>query len=269
MTDIINNVRTINSAVRTLMLLGLTGAVGYGGWFGYDNYVRPGFEAQQAKQDLEALQSEFAAQEAEMQEVAKLNSELTTTNERLETSMKLLKVDRRIANVTVLEKGVGEDGETYMEVRFTEVDEYGEIIGASRDFTLQGDKFYVDGWVATFDDKYVENADELRAASIFAFKSIFGDAERPKDGQRLDTQTVENGPPGIYKSAKQNAFEQKIWSDFWRVCNDTKLQEELGIRAAYGHATSIVAEEGRTYHLDIRASGSMEMKLLEDSEDQD
>jgi hypothetical protein len=268
MSDMISNVKTINSAVRTIMLVGLTGVVGYGGWFGYDNYVRPGFEAKQAKLDLEALQTEFAAQEAEIQKVSKLNGELQTTNERLETSMKLLKVDRRIANVKVLEKGVGDDGEPYMEVRFTEVDEYGEVIGASRDFTLQGDKFYVDGWVATFDDKYVEDADELRAASIFAFKSIFGDAERPRDGQRLDTQTVENGPPGIYKSAKQNAFEQKIWGDFWRVCNDSKLQEKLGIRAAYGQATHIVAEEGRTYHLDIRASGSMEMKLL-DEEDQD
>lgn len=257
MSDIMNNVRTINSAVRTVMLLGVTGAVGFGGWFGYENYVRPGFEAKQAIADLELMKVEFEAQSAEMKRVA-------TENARLETSMKLLKVDRRVANVKVMEKGVDEERQPFLLVRFTEVDEYGEIVGSPRDFTLQGDKFYIDGWVATFEDKYVENADELRAASMFVFKSIYGDAERPRDGQRLDTQTVENGPPGIYKSPQQNEFEQKIWSDFWSVCNDRKLQKELGIRASQGEASYLEAEEGRTYQVSIRSSGGMTLTPIDE-----
>ena len=88
MSEIMSNVKTINSVVRTLMLLGVTGAVGYGGWFGYENYVRPGFEANQAIADLESMRAEFEAQSEEMKRVA-------AVNERLETSLKLLKVDRR------------------------------------------------------------------------------------------------------------------------------------------------------------------------------
>ncbi len=177
MSEIMNNVKTINSAARTVMLLALTSVVGFGGWVGYDNYVRPGFEVKQAKADLAKLQVEFEQQATEMKRVEALN-------ERLETSMKLLKVDRRIANIKVMEKGVDDQGEPYMEVRFTEVNEYGDIVGSPRDFTLLGNKFYIDGWIATFEDKYVENADELRAASLFVFKSIYGDAERPRDGKR-------------------------------------------------------------------------------------
>jgi hypothetical protein len=257
MSDMINNVKTINSAMRTLMLLGVTGAVGYGGWFGYQTYVKPGFEAKQAIADLADLREEFDAQSKEMAAVQELN-------DRLETSMKLLKVDRRIANIKVLEKGVDDEGQPYLEVRFSEVNEYGEIIGSPRDFTLRGEKFYIDGWVATFEDKYIEDADELRAASLFVFKSIYGDAERPMDGQRLDTQTVEFGPPGIYKSDRQTAFEQQIWNDFWQVCNNRKLQKELGIRASQGQASYLEAEEGRTYQVNIRSSGGMSLTPLDD-----
>ena len=257
MAEIMNNVKTINSTIRTAMLLSITGVVGYGGWFGYDNYVRPGFEAKQAKADLATIQAEYAEQSEKLQQIERLN-------ERLETSLKLLKVDRRIANVTVLEKGIGEDEQPYMEVRFSEVDEFGNVIGSPRDYTILGEKFYIDGWVATFEDKYIENADELRSASMFVFKSIYGDAERPKDGQRLDTQTAEHGPPGIYRSDRQNEFEQKIWSDFWAVCNNRDLQKELGIRASQGEAPYIVGEEGKTYQVNIRASGGMSLQLIDE-----
>ena len=213
MSEMMNNVKTLNSAVRTAMLVGITGVVGYSGYLGYDNYVKPGFQAKQAVADLETMKVEFSKQAEQLQKIEK-------RNERLETSMKLLKVDRRVAHVKILEKEVDEKGEPYMEVRFSEVDPDGNVIGSPRDFTIQGDRFYVDGWVATFEDSYVENADELRSASMFVFKSIYGDAERPKDGQRLDIQSAESGPPGIYKSAKKNEFEQKIWGDFWTVAND-------------------------------------------------
>ncbi len=260
MSELMSNVKTINSVMRTLMLLGVTGAVGYGGWFGYENYVRPGFEANQAIADLELMKAEFEAQSEEMKRIS-------AVNERLETSLKLLKVDRRIANVKVMEKGFDEAGQPYMEVRFTEVNEQGDPVGSPRDFTLRGEKFYIDGWVATFEDKYVENADELRAASMFVFKSIYGDAERPRDGQRLDTQTVSQGPPGIYNSQRKNQFEQKIWSDFWKVCNNRKLQKELGIRASQGEASYLEAEEGKTYQVSIRASGGMNLTPVDQQND--
>ncbi len=257
MSDMINNVKTINSAVRTAMLLGITGFVGYGGWMGYDQFVKPGFQAKQALADLESMKAEFGKQTEELQRIERLN-------DRLETSLKLLKIDRRIANVKILEKKIGADGQPYMQVRFSEIDEAGKPVGTPRDFTIQGEKFYVDGWVTTFEDKYIENADELRSASLFVFKSIYGDAERPKDGQRLDTQTSDQSPPGIYKSDRQSEFEQKIWSDFWKVCNDREQQKALGIRASHGDAPYVLGEEGKTYQVNIRSSGGISLKLIDE-----
>jgi hypothetical protein len=260
MTDLITNVKTINSAVRTLMLIGVTGAVGYGGYLGYDNYIRPGNEAKQILADYEAMKTRLDKQSAELASTKAENEELTRIKERLETALKLLKVDQRIAKIEVMEKGVNENDQPYMEVRFSEVDQQGDVVGSPRDFTILGEKIYVDGWVVTFDDKYVEHADELRSASLFVFKSIFGELERPADAKRLDTQT--DTVPGIYKSETQNEFEQQIWQDFWKVCNNVKLQKELGIRASHGQANYLVGEKGHIYQVEIRSSGAMSLKPL-------
>ena len=182
----------------------------------------------------------------------------------MQTSLKLLKTDRRIANVEILEKSTDEEGSPEMLVRFTEVDQYGEEVGASKDYVLKGDQFFIDCWIATFDDKYIEKADELRNASLFAFKSIYGDAEKPRDAQRLDSDSAE-APPGIYDDQRKRDFERKIWSDFWAVCNDRAKQKELGIRAAYGQANHLVGEAGQRYQVEIRASGGVSLRPIEKS----
>lgn len=261
MSDLMTNVKTINATVRTMLLLGVTGVVGYGGWVGYDNYVRPAHEARQAKADLEAIKASFEKQAAELGAAKRENAELTKLKERLETALKLLKVDQRIAKIEVMDKGIGEDKQPFMEVRFSEIDRSGDVVGSPRDFTILGDKIYVDGWIVTFEDNYVEHADELRSASLFVFKSIFGELERPADAKRLDTQT-ESALPGIYKSESQNEFEKRIWSDFWKVANNINLQKELGIRASHGQANYVVGELGKTYQVEIRASGGMSLKPL-------
>lgn len=255
MTDIISSVKTINSAVRTVMLFGACSVVGYGGYFGYNNYVKPSQQAKQAIADLADLQLEFKKQEVALKESEE-------HNDRLETSIKLLKVDRRVANVTVLYKGTDAGGNPFMEVSFTEVDENDEPIGTSRNYTLQGEKLYIDGWIATFEDKYIEEADELRAASLFVFKSIYGDAEMPRDAQRLDVESQDQSPPGIYNDSHKREFEQKIWRDFWKVCNNAQLQHELGIRTSQGQTSYVKPQEGKTYRVNIRASGGMSLSPI-------
>ena len=37
MAELMNHVKTINSTIRTFLVLGACGVVGYGGYFGYEN----------------------------------------------------------------------------------------------------------------------------------------------------------------------------------------------------------------------------------------
>ena len=63
MSSFFNNVKTINSAIRTVIAVCVLGGVGYGGWFGYSNYLKPGLEAKTAKEDLDKLRVEFEEQQ--------------------------------------------------------------------------------------------------------------------------------------------------------------------------------------------------------------
>ena len=253
MSNFMNHVKTVNSSVRTLLILAACGVIGYFGYFGYQNYVKPSHEAKQAIAELATLKEDFAKQKMELAKVTKLN-------ERMATSMKLLKVDERVANIEVLKIEKDEDGNPLMDLSFTEVGENGEEIGITKNYTIKGDKFYVDGWVVAFEDKYIEQADELRGASLFVFKSIYGNDETPRDAQRLDDDSQNR--PGIYEDNHKSDFEQKIWSDFWGVCNDNHKQQELGIRASHGQSTYIAGQEGKTYQIEIRASGSTGIKIV-------
>ncbi len=266
MADFMSSVKTINSSVRTGMLALVLGGVGYGGYFGYENYVKPGMQAKQAMADLEDLQSEFNHQKAVLDQTKVDLAETKLANEKLATSLKLLKVDRRMANVEVIEMTTDDDGQPTMLVRFTEIDTQGNPVGAARDFTLAGDRMYIDCWIVSFDDKYIEEADELRATSLCVFKSIYGDIDGPSAAMSLDQESENSNVPGIYRDEEQNAFEQQIWGDFWRVCNDVDKQRELGIRASYGQANYVRAEQGKTYQVHLRSSGGASLRPIEISD---
>ncbi len=254
------NVKTVNSAVRTLMMLAVACGFGYVTWFGYHNYIAPGLEAKKAIAELETLKIDFESLESEL--------EITTAEkDRLATSLKLLKLDKRAAFVEVMEIGVDDMDQSYLEVRFTEVDPDGNPIGTSKDFTLQGETFFIDTWMAKFEDRYIEQADGLRGAALFKFKRIFGDDEKPSEAQSLEHTSSE--VPEFYKQNAVSDFEKQIWSDFHAVCNDPARQGELGIRAVGGQAPHIKAEEGRTYKVTIRNTGDISLIPVEKRTDGD
>lgn len=247
------NVQTVNSAVRTALMMGVAGIVGFGGWIGYDQYIVPGIEGKQAKKDLVALQAKFEKQELDLRET-------TIENEKLKVSMDLLKVDRRVAQLTVNKKAIDENGQKFLEVTFSEVDKDGKIIGSSREFTLLGHTFFVDCWVAKFEDEYVEQADPLRSASVFTFKRIYGDEMKPAEGFPLDDFSK---PDGVYASNSASEFAQQIWQDFGEVCNDLNRQSSLGIRAVHGQANHLPPKQGQTYEITIRSSGAVSLTPVE------
>lgn len=254
------NVQTVNSAARTMLMFAVASVVGLGGWAGYSNYLLPGIEGKQAQEDLVALQEQFESVSEANKSLEATNNVLSSKNDVLQTSLKLLKVDQRVAQLRVDKKGVDEDGQKFLEVSFSEMDEEGNVIGSTREFTLKGHMFFVDCWVAKFEDRYIEQADPLRSANIFTFKSIYGDEMRPVDAFPLDDVSK---PMGIYADSAASQFERQIWADFTSVCNDKSKQQELGIRAAFGQANYLPPEEGKTYQITIRSSGSVSLEPLD------
>lgn len=277
MAEVMESVRTLNSVVRTVIALILVGGAGLASWWGYRTYNAQALSAEQAEaaladaqrttqqvkeqldekqRELSTAQQRIERQQAEIvqqkQDIEQKQKEI----ERLGTAMRLLKVDHRLARLTVVDQTKDEaTGEVTTVVEFTELGDDGQSLDQSRRFTIKGDLIYVDNWIVKFDDKYVEQAAIDRATSLVLFRRIFGERQQPLDGFPLDRN---QGPPAAYvRGGRVSELEQKIWADFWGIANDENKAKELGIRAAHGQAISVKAQKGKSYRILLRASDGL------------
>jgi len=140
-------------------------------------------------------------------------------------------------------------------VRFVEVDDHGRPVEKPRTFVVQGDKVYVDALVVKFEDKYVEEGDPLRAASLCLFQRVFGNAQSPDEGVRIDR---ENDQPAVYKTGQvRSDFERELWAQFWEFARDEEKARQAGVRAAHGEAVYVLVQAGTRYRLTLRASDGL------------
>jgi multidrug efflux pump subunit AcrA (membrane-fusion protein) len=288
MAGTIEKLQTVNSLIRTLLALGVFGGLGAAGWYGYTTYNAAEIEGREKDAALEAQAAELdriqqqveqqhqelaAKEDALRQQQAKLAQQQTEIDdltvevkqqaveiERLDTALRLHKLERRLALIRVLDTGVDEDtGRKFSKIEFLEQNELGDPVGEAKQFQLDGEMIYVDYWVVKFDDKYVEQADLERGVSICMFHRIFGDSQNPKDGFSLDEPGQR---PGSYaRGSVMSDLEQKIWSDFWTIANDPQRAAELGIRALHGDAVSIKVDKGKVYRITVRASAGPEITV--------
>jgi hypothetical protein len=259
MPGMMESLSTVNSFLRTLIALVVLGAIGTAGYFGYDAYTAK----ENAAKELEATQVKLKDAETEVarrgEQIEKLNrdvDDLKLAVEKLERRITYLKVDHRVAKLTVVEQGPKEDGgQTFSTVEFVELNDEGQPIDDPRPFELPGDTVYVDYLVVKFDDKYVEEKDLDRSTSLCLFSRIFGDEQKPIEGYSLDEPS--SRPTAYARGGQMSDFEKEIWDDFWSIANDEAKAKEKGIRAAHGQAISMKVQKGKTYRIQLRASDGL------------
>ena len=180
--------------------------------------------------------------------------------EQLTVSMRLLKVNRRVAEITVLQQiEEPQTGQVLTEFAFQEIDSEGNAIENPRTFRIAGDMLYVDFWVVKFQDEFVEVAAVDKSTSICLFRRLFGEFQEPHEGFTLDEVGQR---PAIYGDQPITDFEQSIWSNFWAIANDPAQAAELGIRAAHGEAVATRLRRGQRYRISLRASDGLSITPL-------
>jgi hypothetical protein len=270
MARMMEHVATLNSVVRTILAVVLVGALGYGGWIAYATYNEADLHLAKQTKELEEARKELVLREQAIKEkdaaIADLNRAVQERDKKIEhlnTAMRLLKMDHRLARLTVLDQKTAPDPrETVTKVSFVEVNDEGYPIDAERVFELKGDMVYIDHWVVKFEDKYVEQADLDRSTSICLFRRIFGEFQEPSQGYVIDE--VGTRPTAYGRGSKMSEFERNIWNDFWTIANDPEKAKSLGIRAAHGEAVSIKVEPAKRYQVQLRASDGLSITPLPD-----
>ncbi|MGQ9505025.1 MAG: hypothetical protein ACUVQG_12705 [Thermogutta sp.] len=269
--------QTINTLLSTIVILIILSLLGGGIYLGYSLYEASRSAQQAMEQALAEKESELAKVSAELKvreedikrketQITQLSNDLATARvelerkereiQRLTMALQLLKVDRRVAYLDVLSQAQSEDGQAVKTtVRFVEVDEHGRPVEKPRTFDVMGDKVYVDALVVKFADKYVEEGDPLRAASLCLFQRVFGNAQSPDNGVRIDR---EGDQPAVYKTGQlRSDFERELWAQFWDFARDEEKARQAGVRAAHGEAVYVLAQPGTRYRLTLRASDGL------------
>ena len=156
-----------NTTVRTLLMAVVVGGLGFAGfqaWQAYDGprreLARKDRELQAFRTGLEGAQADIAKRDAE---IATLNGEVAEREARIDalmqdldraqTSMRLLKLRRRLARIEVLDQTSDDAGVVDTKIRFSEVGDSGQTIGEPAELTIDGDRVYVEYLVVKFEDK--------------------------------------------------------------------------------------------------------------------
>jgi hypothetical protein len=268
-------VRTVNSAVRTLLFGVLLVGAGVGGWKAYSLYNEPQKKLDAKQQELEAVQATLTKTASDLEErnkqVASLSAEIEQKNAaiaKLETANHFLKLSHRLARLRVIDQR--DDAETKRpktKVEFFEVNEEGAPISDRRQkFTIDGDRIYVECLLAKFDDKYVEANDLEKGTAICLFQRIFGEHQKPEEGFAIDQ--VGSAPNSYNRNGQMSELEQRIWKDFWTLADDPAQAAKLGIRAAHADAPSLRVKKGGVYELELRTTGDFTFRRISEPSDE-
>ncbi|MEL7265792.1 MAG: hypothetical protein AAFP69_13415 [Planctomycetota bacterium] len=253
---IMDAVKTLNSAARTVLasaFLIISSTVGY---LVYDR----------VNGDQIRLEQSEMAREAAEEKIVGLTNQIESfrvENERLKTSMRLLKMDQRLALLEIVDQQPDPDNDqqVFTTIRFRELSPDGDPIGEGKQFSIVGDIVYLDNWVVKFEDEFVEINDLQRGTSLALFRRVFGEYQKPSEGFLLDE--VGKMPQAYRSGGVPSDFERAIWSEFWTFANDSAKAKAMGIRAAHGEAVSVKAVPGASYRISLRASDGISIEPYE------
>lgn len=252
--------QNVTIVARTVVLAGLVGLVGWWTLFIRNQLLGHQEELQRRDEQIEALATDVAERD---ERIAELDVQLEESRQRireLEVAMWLLKVNHRLARVEVIDQGPDPDrpDETVTRIRFVELSAEGDPAGEPREIEVRGKVLYVEGLVVKFEDDFVEGGDLLRGSSVALFKRVFSENQAPSEGVAIDRPRMH--PIPHLSQEGPDPFYEELWERFWDYANDPSLAAEKGVRAMHGEAPSIELRPGKSYRVELRASGGLTIR---------
>ena len=139
MPSTMESVSIITQAVRTLLAVVVVGGLGVAGWFGYEQLHSTDLKIKRAEAALADAQQQLAQKDKQIVSLEGVVDEQAEEIDRLDTAMRLLKVDHRVARLTVVAQKKEPESDTLVSVvQFQEIDAEGKPTTDPNDFRPAG-----------------------------------------------------------------------------------------------------------------------------------
>ena len=240
-----NFLASLSSFLRSVISVAILGIVTVASWFGYRTYQ----EHYELDAEVKRKSAQFRSKPVRSPNSTRTSSPRTHIAQ-LDMAVRLLKVDRRLAEIVVLEQSESKPtGKQMTQLQFTEVDDAGRQLDKPKVVTIEGDTVYIDAWVIKYADQYVEKGDPLRATSVCLFRRIFGEHQEPAEGFPLDSP---GSRPAAYARGANVGLRARDWSNFWDYANNPRSSE----RESAPHTAKRLDQgaKGKVYKVELRSS---------------
>lgn len=175
--------------------------------------------------------------------------------EILKQMLTRLQADSRIAEVVVTKVEHNPVIQKEMTtIKFLEYDAAGEPL-TPKYFTFSNNIIQFQSLVVRFQDQFVLSGDVLRGKSVYLFWKVFV-LDGPKTEEFVITP-VHQVPQGYKIDGPQNAFEEKIWMEFWQYALHSDKAISKGIKNAQIEAPGTKFVPGILYTLKIEHDGGI------------
>ena len=181
-------------------------------------------------------------------------AQLEQEKKELQQFVQRLTSERRVALVLVTsQKSV--NGVMQTTLMFKEFSRTGSEL-PFKAFTIEGNEAHIDALVIKFDHDLIEHDDPLRGHSIALFTELYGRHQSPAQGFPIDQP---GQVPDFYRDddPRIDAFESKLWTDFWKLADDAAYRRAKQVRVANGQGVWFPVELGKLYTITLESDGGL------------
>lgn len=187
--------------------------------------------------------------------------QLLNENEELRTAITNLSQENKIGYAKVLSQEHRE-GVLYTKLLFVETDPEDFTRHLLRkEYEVTGDVVFFDMLTVTFGNELVKDGTER---AMYMWRRLYGENQPPAQGFPIE---IEGQPsPRYAQLCEELSIEngQLFWDEIWKLSNNPKRLESLGIRGVIGKVVYRELKPGLIYVFKISAAGAVDSEFIPD-----
>ncbi|MHC5120206.1 MAG: hypothetical protein ACYSO7_01580 [Planctomycetota bacterium] len=187
--------------------------------------------------------------------------QLLNENLELKTAITNLSQEEQIGYAKVLSQETRE-GQLFTKILFVEADpeDFTKHI-LRKEYEIQGDVIHFDTLIVTFGSELVMDGKER---AMYLWRRIYGEKQTPEQGFPIETES--NPSPRYTQLCEKLSIEdgQLFWDEIWKLSNNPKRLENIGIKAVYGNAIYRQLKPGLIYIFKVSSTGSLYPEIIPD-----